>query len=72
LAGKFNGDISTWNVSQCQHMSEMFAGAGSFQGDLSNWNTPNLLDMEKIFWQAPSFNSDLPWDVSRVQNMSMV
>lgn len=37
----FNGDISSWNVSNVKDMSGMFSGS-SFNGDISRWNVDKV------------------------------
>ena len=39
--GKFNRDISDWDVSRVQNMDYMFASS-SFSGDISKWNLRSL------------------------------
>ena len=70
-ASKFNGNISTWDVSNVETMEEMFENASSFNGDISNWNVSNVKDMSYMFHIATSFNQDISnWDVSSVLEMS--
>ncbi len=83
-AKKFNGDISSWDVSTITSMSEMFAGAVAFNQDISSWNVANVTNMESMFASkgqvsfkttnsvtSSVFNQDLSsWDVSKVTNMS--
>jgi surface protein len=45
-ATSFNGNISSWNVSNMKDMSYMFWGASSFNGNISSWNVSNMKDME--------------------------
>ncbi len=71
-AKSFNGDLSSWNVSQVQDMQGMFASASSFNGnwDLSSWDVRQVQDMTEMFKYASSFNGDLSsWDISQVQSM---
>ena len=37
-ASNFNGDLSSWDVSNVINMSNMFESAISFNGDLSSWD----------------------------------
>ena len=63
-------DISEWNVSNVNDMSEMFAGCMLFNADLSNWNVSKVFNMTGMFINCIEFNSDLSkWDVSNVKNM---
>ena len=65
----FNGDISKWDVSNVEDMSNMFAYS-QFNGDISNWNTSKVENMGCMF-AFSEFNGDISkWDVSHVQNMS--
>ena len=43
--GRFNGDISQWDVSNVKDMSNMFF-ASDFKGDISKWNVSNVTNME--------------------------
>lgn len=62
----FNGDISSWNVSNVKDMSGMFSGS-SFNGDISGWDVRNVVDMSYMFSRS-SFKGDISrWDVSRVE-----
>ena len=66
----FNGDISSWDVSNVTTMNNMFNGANSFNGDISSWNVSMVSNMYGMFWNATAFNGDLSnWDVSRVNKM---
>ena len=49
---KFNGDISTWDVSNVQHMSEMFANS-KFSGDISKWDVRRVANMRDMFYKSP-------------------
>eukprot|EP00519_Triparma_laevis_P003093 CAMPEP_0182500088 /NCGR_PEP_ID=MMETSP1321-20130603/8263_1 /TAXON_ID=91990 /ORGANISM="Bolidomonas sp., Strain RCC1657" /LENGTH=49 /DNA_ID= /DNA_START= /DNA_END= /DNA_ORIENTATION= len=41
-AKAFNGDLSTWNVSNVTTMAGMFGSASVFNGDLSSWDVSNV------------------------------
>jgi surface protein len=70
-ATDFNGDISSWDVSNVKNMNETFGNASSFNQDISSWNVSNVEDMGSMFMSARSFNQDLSsWDVSNVTNMN--
>jgi len=70
-ANSFNGDLSTWDVSNVKDMAGMFRNAGSFNGDLSSWNVEKVEDMANMFYGAGSFNGDLgEWNVSNVRLMN--
>jgi surface protein len=66
----FNGDISSWNVSNVTNMSDMFYNASAFNGDISSWEVIKVTDTSGMFGGAESFNQDIGgWDVSSVTNM---
>ena len=70
-ASKFNGDLSSWNVSTVTDMSQMFFGASKFNGNLSSWDVSKVTDMSNMFNSAFVFNGNLSsWDVSKVTDMS--
>ena len=70
-ATSFNGDISSWNVSNVTTMEGMFESASSFNGDISSWNVSNVTTMQSMFYEASSFNQDISaWNVSNVTDMS--
>ena len=76
----FNQDISGWDTSNVQNMSQMFDRAYSFNNGevagssgkpLNSWDTQNVNNMGSMFWRANSFNQDIgEWDVSSVTNMN--
>jgi surface protein len=67
-ASKFNGDISTWNVSSVYDMTGMFAHS-LFNGDISQWDVSNVTTMSLMFLHS-SFQGDLAlWNTSKVTNM---
>ena len=55
----FNGDISTWDVSNVTTMEGMFEGAEKFNQDVSKWDTNKVKNMDKMFKNATEFNQDL-------------
>lgn len=67
-AVRFNGDISTWDVSNVYDFSGMFIDCSEFTGDLSLWNTGNALVMSSMFYQATKFHGQglAKWSVSNV------
>ena len=68
LANKFNGDISKWDVSNVEDMTQMFSYS-AFNGDISNWDVSNVTNMSGMF-QHSSFNGDISqWDISNVTDM---
>ena len=66
-ASSFNGDLSSWDVSNVTSMVAIFQEATDFTSDLSNWNVSNVMDMTN---RAANFTSNLSnWDVSNVEAM---
>jgi surface protein len=69
--GRFNEDLSRWNVGKVTNMKFMLTLATKFNGDLNRWDVSNVMNMLGIFIGAFCFNGDLSeWDVSNVTNMS--
>lgn len=65
----FSG-IESWDTSNVENMSFMFANMKSFNHDISAWDTSKVKDMMGMFWYAESFNQPLnSWNVSNVENM---
>ena len=52
----FNGDISTWDVSNVTNMSYMFDACKNFNGDISFWDVSNVTDMSWMFYDCLTFN----------------
>ena len=48
-ATSFNGDISSWDVSNVTNMDYMFYGATSFNGDLSSWDVSSVTNIDDMF-----------------------
>ena len=70
-ATSFNGDLSSWNVSQVTHMGDMFFSATAFNQNLSPWNVSQVTHMGDMFFRATAFNQNLsPWNVSKVTDMN--
>ena len=66
----FNGDISSWDVSNVDDIGQMFSQNIYFNVDLSHWDVSNVTNMQRMFSGARSFNKDISsWDVSKVTNM---
>ena len=62
------GDISSWNVSNVEHMMNMFSGCDNFNQDISDWDVSNVTDMRFMFLNCTSFNQDLSkWNVSNAR-----
>ena len=49
----FNGDISSWDVSNVTDMSYMFWECSEFNQDISSWNVSNVTDMQDMFYNCP-------------------
>ena len=45
----FNGDISSWDVSNVTYMSYMLYGCKLFNSDISNWDVSNVKGNMFIF-----------------------
>jgi surface protein len=69
-ANIFNGDISSWDVSNVTNMGNMFGNANSFNQDIGSWNVSNVKNMDGMFGHANSFNKNIgSWNVSSVETM---
>ncbi|NBR41025.1 MAG: BspA family leucine-rich repeat surface protein, partial [Alphaproteobacteria bacterium] len=67
-ASNFNGDITSWNVSNVTEMRSMF-NRTSFNQDISGWDVGNVTTMAFMFRETP-FNQPIgSWDVSSVTTM---
>ena len=55
----FNGDISSWDMSNVTDMSYMLENASTFNQNISNWDVSNVESMQLMFRLATSFNQDL-------------
>lgn len=70
-ATDFNGDISTWDVSNVTNTSGMFQNATIFNRSLSSWDVSKVTNTSSMFKGAAIFNGDLSnWNVSKVSLMS--
>ena len=66
----FNGDISSWDVSNVTNMHAMLGGCKQFNQDISKWDVYNVTSMNSMFYGCNSFNQDISnWDVSNVTDM---
>src|SRR5574344_1890217 len=54
----FNGDISSWDVSNVTNMGYMFSHSKKFNGNISSWDVSNVTDMGSMFYNS-KFNSDI-------------
>ena len=62
----FDGDLSTWDVSNVETMSDMFANSiySGKNGNISKWNVLNVLNMEHMFYNS-NFNQDISkWQIN--------
>ena len=67
----FNGDISSWDVSNVTNMHAMLGACKQFNQDISKWDVSNVTSMNSMFYNCKSFNQDISeWDVSNVTKMS--
>ena len=65
----FNGDISSWDVSNVTNMHAMFFRCESFNQDISNWDVSNVTNMGEMFYKCFKFNQDISkWNVSNVND----
>jgi Mycoplasma protein of unknown function, DUF285 len=68
-ASSFTGNVSTWNVSSVQFMTNAFWYCYEFHGDLKNWDTSNVVSTERMFKDTRRFNADLSlWNMSKNTN----
>ena len=68
IGSKFNGDISSWDVSKVKDMSAMFEDS-IFEGDISQWDVSGVENMNFMFTDS-NFNGDIShWNVSNVKKM---
>jgi trimeric autotransporter adhesin len=68
----FNGNISSWDVSQVSVFQSCFFGASSFNQNIGGWNVSNATVMTSMFrsFVGHAFNQDIGnWNVSNVQYM---
>ena len=65
-ATSFNGNISSWDVSNVSRTADLFLGT-AFNQDISSWNTSSVTNMSSMFYGATAFNQDISsWDTSSV------
>lgn len=70
LFHSFNGDLSSWDVSNAKNMNYMFRGCEHFEGKgLENWNISKLDSAIGMFSNCRSFNgkSIQNWDFSNIK-----
>ncbi|MFV0554244.1 MAG: BspA family leucine-rich repeat surface protein [Mangrovibacterium sp.] len=68
-ATKFNQDLSDWDVSSVEDMSQMFRSADAFnnKGEPLDWGnkTKNVTTMYAMFYKASKFDQNISgWDIS--------
>ncbi len=72
-ASNFDGDVTTWDVSNIRNMDGIFREALAFNQPIGNWNVRLVENLNAIFFGSDSFNQDISgWDVSSVRNMNSV
>ena len=70
-ASSFNGDVTTWDLSSCSSMTNVFkhtgVDAGRFNQDIGGWDVSRVTNMGNMFYGATDFNRDIgDWNVSSV------
>ena len=66
----FNGDISSWDVSNVTGMTGMFNKCYAFNQPIGDWDVSSVTDMRAMFNFAEDFNQPIgDWDVSSVTSM---
>ncbi|UWD35106.1 BspA family leucine-rich repeat surface protein [Mycoplasma cottewii] len=68
-AGLFDGNLSTWDVSNVKSMKSMFKNTRLFNGDLSSWNVSSLIDASGMFQEAGGFNRPLNSWAEKTRNI---
>lgn len=67
----FNGDISTWDMSNANDTSGMFWGMKGFNSSLAEWNVSKLRVAHAMFYRAWTFNQNLSlWNTARLEDAS--
>ena len=64
---KFNGDISSWNVSNVTDMSSMFFES-QFNGDISSWDVSNVTNMSYMFSDSKFRGNISSWNYRNYVN----
>ena len=66
----FNQDVSGWDVSECEDISQVFGGCLLFNQAVGSWDVENVTNMVESFRGCEVFNRDLgSWDVRNVTVM---
>ena len=55
----FNGDISTWDVSNVENFFQFMQNGFNFSGDVSGWDISGATNLRSMFQNQPNFNSDI-------------
>lgn len=67
----FNGDISSWDVSNVKSFSSMFYNCTKFNCDISRWNPESGKEFIGMFERCYMFNQDLNnWDMRNAVDLS--
>ena len=56
LCYEFNEDISKWDVSNVENMTEMFMDCKKFNTPIGDWDVSKVKDMSGMFFMAENFN----------------
>ena len=71
--GRFNEDISNWEMGQVTTMAAMFHQASAFNQPIGSWNTSKVESMTHMFAFVDDFNQPLAaWDVGKVQRFDQM
>jgi surface protein len=67
----FNGNISSWDVSNVTNMESMFYTdiyyQSKFNQPIGNWDVSNVTNMDGMFYNAKSFNQNISnWCVQKI------
>jgi len=69
-ATQFNQDISDWDTSTVQYMSQLFFSAHAFNQPIGKWDVSAVKTMRYMFAFANSFNQDLSqWETDSLISM---
>jgi hypothetical protein len=75
-ADAFDGDVSTFNISNVETLQMMFRNAVSFTGtpDLSLWDFTNVQDAREMFYGALSFQGIglSSWNILSLQKPNLM
>ncbi|CAK2142282.1 putative BspA family leucine-rich repeat surface protein [Vibrio crassostreae] len=66
MNSSWDGDLSSWNVSNGVDFNNMFTLNHFFNQDISNWNVSKGVNFNEMFRYASSFNQDISkWDTDK-------